>query len=270
MSDVVLVEKRGDSSALVLINRPKALNALNPEVLDALDGALKQLRADGVRHVVLSGAGPKSFVAGADIAAMQSLTPEAATDFARSGQRVLDRFAAFPGVTIAAVNGFALGGGMELAMSCDLILADAKAKFGQPEVNLGVIPGFGGTQRLVRLVGLQRARELVLTGRMVGAEEAVRIGIALEVVPRPEPAGEGDRPASVVVDRAFEIVDAVAAKGPVAVDYAKQALQAAPDGTLREGLDVEAGLFGRCFATQDQSEGMAAFLEKRPAAFRGA
>ncbi len=269
MSDVVLIERRGEHAALVLINRPKALNALNPAVIDALGAALEQLRADGVRHIVLSGAGPKSFVAGADIAVMQSLTPEEATTFAKRGQRVLDGFAAFPGVTIAAVNGFALGGGMELAMSCDLILADERAKFGQPEVNLGVIPGFGGTQRLVRLVGLQRARELVLTGRMIGAEEAARIGVALEVVPRPD-APEGERPPSVVVDRAFEIVAAVASKGPKAIDYAKQALQTAPDGTLREGLDAEAALFGKCFATSDQTEGMTAFLEKRPAAFTGA
>jgi enoyl-CoA hydratase len=269
MSDVVLIEKRGDA-ALVLINRPKALNALNPAVIDGLGEALTSLRAAGVRHVVLSGAGQKSFVAGADISAMQSLSPADAEAFALRGQRALDQFAAFPGVTIAAVNGFALGGGMELAMSCDLILADERAKFGQPEVNLGVIPGFGGTQRLVRLVGLQRARELVLTGRIVGAQEAVAIGVALEVVPRPPPAREGDRPASVVVERAFEIVASVAAKGPVAIEYAKQALQAAPDGSLREGLDIEASLFGKCFATSDQTEGMAAFLEKRPAAFTGA
>jgi enoyl-CoA hydratase len=270
VTDVVLVERRGDDAALLLINRPKALNALNPAVIDALGDALERLAAEGVRHLVLSGAGPKSFVAGADIAAMQSLSVEEATGFAKHGQRVLDRFAAFPGVTIAAVNGFALGGGMELAMACDLILADERAKFGQPEVTLGVIPGFGGTQRLVRLVGLQRARELVLTGRMVGAEEAVRIGIALELVARPEPAHEGDRPASVVVERAFEIVKQVAAQGPVAVDYAKRALQTAQDGTLREGLDAEADLFGRCFATSDQTEGMAAFLGRRPAVFTGA
>ncbi len=258
MSDVVRYEERG-GAAIITIDRPKALNALNPAVLDGLDGAFAKAREAGVRGVVLTGAGEKAFVAGADIAAMKDLGAEQAEAFARSGQAILDRIAGFPGVVIAAVGGFALGGGMELAMACDLIVAAENARFGQPEVNLGVIPGFGGTQRLVRLVGLQRARELVFTARMVKAPEAKELGIALEVVP----AGEA-------VDRALAILGTIATKGPLAVEYAKEALNAHLDGTLAEGLAHEAALFGKCFATSDQTEGMAAFLDKRAASFTGA
>jgi len=257
MSDVVLYEER-DGLAIVAIDRPKALNALNPAVLDGLDAAFGKARDAGIRGVVLTGSGEKAFVAGADIAAMASLDAAQAEAFARAGQAIFDRIANFPGVVIAAVGGFALGGGMELAMACDLIVAAENARFGQPEVNLGVIPGFGGTQRLVRLVGLQRARELVFTGRMVKAPEAKELGIALEVVP----AGEA-------VDRALAILATIATKGPLAVQYGKEALNAHLDGTLAEGLATEAALFGKCFATSDQTEGMAAFLEKRAAAFTG-
>jgi len=260
VSDALVLFTQHDATTAVLtINRPKALNALNPAVLEALDAELTRCREAGIRHIVLTGSGEKAFVAGADIAAMASLSATEAEFFARSGQAVLDRLAGYPGVVIAAVNGFALGGGMELAMACDLIVAAANARFGQPEVNLGVIPGFGGTQRLVRLVGLQRARELVFTGRMVKAPEAAVIGIALEVVD-----------AGKAVERALEIVGTISTKGPVAVRLAKDALNAHPDGTLAEGLANEADLFGQCFATADQTEGMAAFLEKRAAAFTGA
>ena len=222
---------------------------------DFLDRSIEQ---GGIRHVVLTGAGEKAFVAGADIAAMKEMSRGEATVFARRGQRVLHRLTGFSGVTIAAVDGFALGGGMELAMACDLIVASESSRFGQPEVNLGVIPGFGGTQRLVRLVGAQSARELILTGRMVKADEALRLGIAVKVVPQGEALSE-----------ALKIADTVAAKGPQAVAWAKTAIRLAEELDLEIGLQEEAELFGRCFETQDQAEGMAAFLEKRPASFAG-
>jgi enoyl-CoA hydratase len=254
----VRVERREPQTVVLTIDRPDALNALNARVLDELSEAIQAAQRDGVRFVVVTGAGRKAFVAGADIAAMQGLDRQAAKGFARRGQRVMERLSSYPGVTVAAVNGFALGGGMELAMACDLILCDENARFGQPEVNLGVIPGFGGTQHLVRLVGAHRARELILTGRQVKADEAVRIGIALKSVPP-----------GTVLDAALELVQTLAQKGPRALLLAKQAMQVAEALDLDQGMQEEADLFGRCFATRDQKEGMAAFLEKRPAQFRG-
>jgi enoyl-CoA hydratase len=258
MRDVVRYEIRDGGLAVVTIDRPEALNALNLEVIDGIEAAFVRAEAEGVRGVVLTGAGPKAFVAGADIGMMKDLSPAQAEAFALRGQAVLGRIADYPGVVVAAVGGFALGGGMEIAMACDLIVAAENARFGQPEVNLGVIPGFGGTQRLVRLVGVQRARELVMTARMVKADEAARIGIALEVVPP-----------GTAVQRALEILAVIASKGPVAVRYGKQAVNAHLDGTLAEGLAAEASLFGRCFETEDQTEGMSAFLGKRAASFQG-
>jgi len=258
MSDVVQYELVG-GAAIITIDRPKALNALNAAVLSGLDAAFARARAEGVRGVVLTGAGPKAFVAGADIVAMKDLSAEEAQAFSAQGQQVFNRIADYPGVVIAAVGGFALGGGMELAMACDLIIAAANARFGQPEVNLGVIPGFGGTQRLVRLVGLQRARELVYTARMVKAPEALALGIALEVVDQGE-----------AVDRALALLGTISEKGPLAVAYGKQAVNSHLDGTLAQGLAMEARLFGQCFASADQTEGMNAFLEKRAPEFQGA
>jgi len=254
---VVEVDWR-DHAAIITINRPEALNALNAEVILALNTAIDGVAREGIRQIVLAGAGDKAFVAGADIAAMKDLGRTEAKAFARRGQRVLHKLSLFPGVTIAAVDGFALGGGMELAMACDLIVAGGKARFGQPEVNLGVIPGFGGTQRLVRLVGLQRSRELILTGRMIKADEAVRLGIALEAVE----AGQA-------LTRALELAATIASKGPVAVACAKEAIRIADELNIEIGLQEEAELFADCFETTDQTEGMAAFLEKRPAVFVG-
>jgi enoyl-CoA hydratase len=260
MSDepVIKVDLPHTHTAVVTINRPKALNALNPEVINRLGEAIEKLEGEGIRHLVLTGAGGKAFVAGADIAAMKGLSREEAKAFARKGQRIIHRLTTFPGVTIAAVDGFALGGGMELAMACDLILCGDKSRFGQPEVNLGVIPGFGGTQRLGRLVGLQRARELIFTGRMVRADEAVRLGIALKAVE-----------AGTALAAAMEIVDAIAAKGPQAIKWAKQAIALSDELDLPIGLQEEAELFALCFETEDQKEGMSAFLEKRVADFQG-
>jgi enoyl-CoA hydratase len=244
---------------VVTIDRPKALNALDAQTLTELKAAFESIPSSGpdaARAVILVGGGEKAFVAGADIAAMRGLDAVTAARFAGFGQSVLDGIEAFPAPVIAAVNGFALGGGCELAMACDLVLASKTAVFGQPEVKLGVIPGFGGTQRLVRRVGSMRARELVYTGRMVKADEAVQLGLALRVV-------EGS-----VFDAALELAQSIAAQGPVAVRLCKRAVLDA-DADLKPGLAAERNLFGLCFATADQKEGMGAFLEKRPAAFKG-
>lgn len=246
-------ERRG-AVALLTIDRPKALNALNGEVLCDLGAALDAL--GDARAVVLTGEGPKAFVAGADIGAMAELDPAGAARFAGVGQALFNRLEALPMPVIAAVNGFALGGGCELALACDLVLAAPNAVFGQPEVKLGVIPGFGGTQRLVRRVGAMRAAELTYTGRNVNAEEAVAIGLALRV-------------ADPVVDAAVALGESIAAVAPVAVGMAKKALRAAEDADLRLGLLLERELFGLCFATEDQKEGMKAFLARRPATFTG-
>jgi enoyl-CoA hydratase len=258
MSDLVLVESVTEHCIQLTINRPKALNALNPAVLTALAEGLDEVARLGARQLIVTGAGDKAFVAGADIAAMATMSRDQAKHFARYGQRIFSRLSNFPGLTIAAVNGYALGGGMELAMACDLILCAENAVFGQPEVNLGVIPGFGGTQRLVRLVGAQRALEIIATGRNIKADEAVALGIAL----RSAPAGE-------VLQAARDLVGRIDQKGPLAVRWAKRAIAIAEELDLEAGLQVEAELFARCFATDDQSEGMAAFLEKRKPTFTG-
>ena len=254
--DLVLLESISPATAVLTINRPEALNALDLAVLDALAAAIIQAQRDGVRHLIVTGAG-KAFVAGADIKAMADLDRATATDFARRGQRILHMLSNYRGITIAAVSGYALGGGMELAMACDLILADERAKFGQPEVRLGVIPGFGGTQRLGRLVGAMRARELIFTGRTFGAEEAARIGLILKSCP-----------AGTVLDEAKAMTAGIEGMGPLAVRWAKRACKLSGELNIDVGLQEEADLFGRCFDTADQTEGMAAFVAKRAPAFK--
>lgn len=244
--------------AVITIDRPKALNAIDRSVLEGLDAALDRIDAD-VRAVVLCGGGEKAFVAGADIASMAELTAVQAETFAGFGQGVFNRIAALEVPVIAAVQGFALGGGCELAMACDLIFAGAKARFGQPEVKLGVIPGFGGTQRLVRRVGMSVALDLCLTGRMIDADEALRIGLVSRVI------AEGS-----VKDAAIEAARGIATLGPVAVRLCKRAVHENADNALDSAQAAERTLFGLCFATQDQKEGMAAFLEKRAASFKNA
>jgi len=257
---VVLTERRG-AVALVTINRPGALNALNAAVLDGLEAACSDSALlAGAVAVVVTGAGPKAFVAGADIAAMSQLDADGARAFAARGQAVFDKLAALPVPVIAAVNGFALGGGCELSLACDLVLAAPNAVFGQPEVKLGVVPGFGGTQRLVRRIGTMKAAELCFTGRNVKADEAVALGLALRVVPAEQ----------TVLDAALALAAQIGAMGPVAVRLCKQAVNAATDADLRAGLLLERDLFALCFTTADQKEGMAAFLEKRAATFTGA
>ena len=254
--DLVLLESTSPATAVLTINRPGALNALDLAVLDALGDAITQAQRDGVRHLIVTGAG-KAFVAGADIKAMVDLDRAGATEFARRGQRIIHMLTSYRGVTIAAVNGYALGGGMELAMACDLILADERAKFGQPEVKLGVIPGFGGTQRLSRLVGAMRARELIFSSRTIGAEEAVRIGLVLKAVPT-----------GTVLDEAKAMAAGIEGMGPLAVRWAKRACKLSEELNIDVGLQEEAELFGRCFDTSDQTEGMAAFVAKRAPVFR--
>ncbi len=254
------VQVARDGAVVTLtLNRPDKLNALNAELLAELALQLAELEADAsVRCVVLTGAGEKAFAAGADIAAMSEMTPAQAKAFADAGHRIGSAIegAHFP--VIAAVNGFALGGGCELALACDFVYASDKAKLGQPEVNLGVIPGFGGTQRLARRVGEARARELCMTGDMIGAEEALRIGLVNAVVPHAElPA------------RVREVAGKIASKGPLAIAAVKRVVLRGADVPLPTANELEATAFAGLFGSADQREGMRAFLEKRPAKFEG-
>jgi len=254
--ETLLVDASDDRSIVTIrLNRPKALNALNAQLIEEFDRVLDELAGLPVRVLIVTGAGNRAFAAGADIKEMAHYPPDRARQMAERGQRVFGRLEAFPAPTIAAVHGFALGGGCELAMCCDIILASPRAVFGQPEVKIGVIPGFGGTQRLVRRVGQQRALELTVTGRNVKADEAVRIGLALSVV-------EDD------VHIAAEALAAqIVANAPLAVQRAKRAILDA-DTALSAGLSGEARLFGDCFADEDQTEGMQAFIERRPPLWR--
>jgi enoyl-CoA hydratase len=243
----------------VTVNRPKVLNALDDTTLRELTDAFLALAQDpAVRCVIVTGAGDKAFVAGADIAAMTEMSPAEAQAFAERGHRLsaLMEGAAVP--IIAAVNGFALGGGLELALACDFLMASGNAKLGFPEVGLGVIPGLGGTQRLSQRVGVGRARELVYTGNIIGADEALRIGLVNSVS---EPAA--------LTAAARAVADKIAGRGPLAVAAAKRALREGADLPLAQGLGLEARLFGSLFATLDQREGMRAFAEKRPPRFQG-
>ncbi len=260
MSDherVVLREMDG-KIALITINRPKALNALSTEVITQLGEEIDGAERDGAGAIIVTGAGEKAFIAGADIKGFDDVPRTQLPEFAKFGQRNFGKLAEFPGLTIAAVNGFCLGGGCEVAMCCDLIIAAENAMFGQPEVNLGLIPGYGGTQRLTRRIGMQRTLELCLTARMVKADEAVRIGLALEKVA----AGEA-------VNRAREICNLALSKGPVAVKLAKRAVHHGAELDLQRGLELEADLFGMSFHTEDAVEGVAAFIGKRKAEFKG-
>jgi enoyl-CoA hydratase len=244
--------------ATVTVNRPKVLNALNAATLTELGEAMRALQADAsVRVVILTGAGEKAFVAGADITELATLTPDAGKAHAELGQRVFNLVEQLGMPVIAAVNGFALGGGCELAMACTVRLAADTAKFGQPEVKLGLTPGFAGTQRLPRLVGKGRAMELVLGGGMIDAAEAFRIGLVNRVVP-----------AASLPDEARALAQ-VAANAPMAMRYAMEAISHGLETSFAEGCFVEASLFGLAFATEDMREGTRAFLEKRKPEFRG-
>lgn len=244
---------------LLTVNRPKALNALNAATLDEIAAAVKKVAADDAARVLLvTGAGEKAFVAGADIAEMKDTPVEQAQALSERGMQVMHALEALPVPAIALVNGYCLGGGCELALACDWILASDAAVFGQPEVNLGILPGFGGTQRLPRKLGPALALELLTTGRQVGADEALRIGLANHVYPAAELRAKG-----------LELARTIASKGPVAVRLVKQAVQRGGNLDLYSACALETDLFARAFATQDQKEGMRAFLEKRPAKLVG-
>lgn len=256
--DACTLFERRDAVGLLTINRPQVLNALNPQTLDELAAHVAGCVREGVRCVVLTGAGERAFVAGADIAAMAKMSGVEARSFARRGQAVMRSLEDLPIPVIAAVNGFALGGGMELAMACDFIFAADAAKFGQPEINLGIIPGFGGTQRLARRVGAGLARQLIYSGDMIDAAEAMRLGVVNRVLPRAELMTETLRAATDL-----------ATKAPIAIQEAKAAINAGADMALEDGCRYEAEAFGVTFGTDDRREGMDAFLNKRKAAFAG-
>jgi enoyl-CoA hydratase len=245
--------------ATITVDRPKALNALNPDTIEELGQAVDLIAANKeIRAVILTGGGEKAFVAGADIAAMADLTPEQAEIFSIKGSNMMRRLEKLPIPVIAAVNGFALGGGCELAMACDFIYASDNARFGQPEVNLGLVPGFGGTQRLTRKVPYGIAMELLTTGRMIKADEALRIGLVNRVVPQAE-----------LMDNVQATVKELLTKAPVAVSISKALVQSAPDTDIDTGLANESSSFSTIFNTEDFKEGVTAFLAKRPAEFKG-
>ena len=254
----ILFEREG-RLAVLKVNRPKSLNALNPQTLEEIAACVSEVRvAPAVRCLIVTGEGERAFVAGADIAAMASMTAAQGRAFSRQGQEVLRSLEELVIPVIAAVNGFALGGGLELALACDLIIASDKARFGQPEINLGIIPGFGGTQRLARRVGLARAREMIYGGETIDAEQALRYGLVSRVVP-----------GNQLMAKATEVAQALASKAPIAIQQAKAAINAGADMDLDNGCRYEAEAFSLTFATEDGAEGMSAFLEKREARFKG-
>src|SRR5689334_10953230 len=254
----ILIEKK-NSIAYVTVNRPKVLNALNMATMEDLRRAFHDIKQDSaIRVVVMSGSGEKAFIAGADIGELAKNDAVAAKEYTHRGQSVLNLIENLGKPVIACINGFALGGGCEIAMACTMRLASENAKLGQPEVKLGIIPGYGGTQRLPRLVGKGIAMQLVLTGEMITAQEAHRIGLVNEVVAAAE-----------LIPRAEAIAAKIIANAPLAVQYTMEAVNKGMETPLAEGLYVEAVLFGAACATEDKREGTTAFLEKRPAQFKG-
>lgn len=252
----ILLEK-DNALATVTINRPKSLNALNKATLEEMLFCFRDLGEDRtVRVVIITGAGEKAFVAGADISFMQGLNPDEGKAFGRLGHTVTRTIENLPQPVIAAINGFALGGGCELALSCDIRLASDNAKFGQPEVNLGIIPGFGGTQRLPRLIGKGLANELIYSGKIIDAVEAGRIGLVNRVVAQ-----------NTLMAECRELALLIASRGPAAVRLCKEVINNGMEMDLNRACSYEADLFALCFAGAEQKEGMAAFLEKRPPKF---
>jgi enoyl-CoA hydratase len=257
MPETILVEREG-RVAILTINRPDKLNALNDQVRNDMLEVLGQIETDdAIGVVVITGAGDKSFIAGADIGEFAGRSPFDQRHAMRS-PRIFDVMGSFPKPVIAMINGFCLGGGCELALSCDLRIASDKARFGQPEINLGLIPGGGGTQRLPRLVGLGHAMRLILTGDMIGAVEAQSIGLVELVVPHEE-----------LRAKTLELAGKMASKSPLTVKVAKEAVRASQRLAVEEGILYERDLFCLCFSTEDKEEGVKAFLEKRPAQWKG-
>ena len=248
-----------DATASITLNRPAVLNALNQATIVELIAAFTDARDDdGVRGVIVTGAGEKAFAAGADISELATATPVSALEQTRRGQELTLLIETLGKPVIAAVNGLALGGGCELAMACSLRLATPEARFGQPEIKLGLIPGFGGTQRLARLIGKAQATQLILTGEMISAPDAYRLGLINEIVP-------GDQ----LLARAKEILSHIGRNAPLAVRYALQAISEGLNVTVQEGMALEGTLFAVCASSEDMREGTTAFLEKRPPAFKG-
>ena len=257
MTDANLLLEKDGALATITFNNPKALNALTVATFCGLEQMLNELEQDmDVRVVILTGAGEKAFIAGGDIGHLRSLDADGAREFALLAQRVIERIETFPKPVIAAINGYALGGGCELAMGCDLRIAADSAKFGQPEVKLGIIPGFAGTQRLSRLVGKGRAKEMIFTGEMIDADEACRIGLVNRVVPK-------ERLLEETRDLALKMCD----KSASAIKLAKEAIDNGLEMDFARASRYEADLFALCFTTADCKEGIDAFLEKRPAKF---
>jgi enoyl-CoA hydratase len=256
--DYVRVEESDEGVAVLTIDRQEKLNALDLHVMEEIGQALLELEAEGPRAIIVTGAGERSFVAGADISAMSVMSPLEAKRFSEIGHAAMALLDRSPVPTIAAVNGYALGGGCEVAIACDVRVAAENATFGFPEVSLGILPGMGGTQRLPRLVGPALAKELIFTGRRIGAEEAREIGLVNRVVPQGEALGV-----------AKELAGEIAANGPLAVRHAKAATNRAMDVDLVSGLEYEADQFALLFATEDAREGMGAFAERRKPEFKG-
>ena len=259
MSNNTVLYEKNENIAVVTLNRPERLNAITRELLS---GLIEQLETAGkdtdVVAVILTGAGEKAFVAGADISFMQQLSALEGREFGKLGHEVMRTVENFSRPVIAAVNGFALGGGCELAMACDFRIASDNARFGQPEVNLGVIPGFGGTQRLPRLVGRGHAMELIFTGDMIDAVEACRIGLVNRVVALEQ-----------LLPECLGVTEKIGQKGPVAIRLGKEAVATGMEMDIARACQYEADLFGVCFSSDDQKEGMQAFLDKRKATFTG-
>jgi enoyl-CoA hydratase/carnithine racemase len=248
-----------DQIARITVNRPNVLNALNRTTIEELGASLDAAHRDeSVRVVILTGAGEKAFVAGADINELAKRTPMDGPDFARFGQTVVHKLETLGKPSIAAINGFALGGGCELALACTIRIASKNAKLGQPEVRLGILPGYGGTQRLPRLCGKGLAHEMILTGEMISADEALRVGLVNRVVEQAD-----------LLSTAEAMAKKIIANAPIAVRYAMEAVERGVELPQEEGLYLEAALFGLCCATDDMREGTRAFLEKRPAKFQG-
>jgi len=254
----LIYQKKG-AVAYVTVNRPKVLNALNMKTMEELRTAFTAIKDDAdVRVAILTGAGEKSFVAGADISELAQLLPGPAKEYTHRGQAVLETIENIGKPVIAAINGFALGGGCELALACTIRVAAENARFGQPEVKLGLIPGYGGTQRLSRLVGKGIAMQMLLTGEMISSADALRIGLVNELVPPGE-----------LMARAEAIAEKIVANAPISVQYTMEAVHRGLEMSLKEGTYLEASLFGLCCSTEDKAEGTKAFLEKRPPQFKG-
>ena len=253
-----IIFEKHEAYAKLIINRPEVMNALNLKVRQEIIEALSQAeKNDSVRAIVLTGTGEKAFSAGADIKMFQTMTPFLAKQYLKISKGASNKIENFPKPIIAAVNGYAIGGGLELAMSCDIIIASDSAKFGQGEINVGIIPGVGGTQRLPRMIGIKRAKEMIFTGDLIDAKKALEIGLVNLVVPQSE-----------LMKAVENLVSKIALKSPLILRLAKEALNRSSAG-MKDGLDYESTLFSLCFSSKDQKEGASAFLEKRKPNFKG-